>query len=83
MKYLTDDLRITGMEEVTAPEDLSAELPISDDTSRLIFSARQQISEILHGTDPRLLVVVGPCSIHDPKTAIDYAGQLAAIAEEL
>ena len=83
MKYLTDDLRITGMEEVTAPEDLSAELPISDDTSRLIFSARRQISEILHGTDPRLLVVVGPCSIHDPKAAVDYAGQLAAIAEEL
>ncbi|MCZ6710425.1 MAG: 3-deoxy-7-phosphoheptulonate synthase [Gammaproteobacteria bacterium] len=83
MKYLTDDLRITGMEEVTAPEDLSAELPISDDTSRLIFSARGQIGEILHGTDPRLLVVVGPCSIHDPKAAVDYARQLAAIAEEL
>ncbi len=83
MKYLTDDIRITGMEEVAAPEDLSSELPISDDASRLIFSARKQISEILHGTDPRLLVVVGPCSIHDPKAAIEYAQQLAAIAAEL
>jgi len=71
------------MEEVAAPEDLSSELPISDDASRLIFSARKQISEILHGTDPRLLVVVGPCSIHDPKAAIEYAQQLAAIAAEL
>ena len=83
MKYLTDDIRITGMEEVAAPEDLSSELPISDHASRLIFSARKQISEILHGTDPRLLVVVGPCSIHDPKAAIEYAQQLAAIAAEL
>jgi 3-deoxy-7-phosphoheptulonate synthase len=83
MKYLTDDVRITGMEEVTAPEDLTSELPISDDASRLIFSTRKQISEILNGTDPRLLVVVGPCSIHDPKAAIDYARQLAAVATDL
>jgi 3-deoxy-7-phosphoheptulonate synthase len=83
MKYLTDDVRITGMEEVTAPEELTSELPISDDASRLIFSNRKQISEILHGTDPRLLVVVGPCSIHDPKAALEYARQLADVAGEL
>ena len=83
MKYLTDDVRITGMEEVTAPEDLISELPISDDASRLIFSNRKQIGDILRGTDPRLLVVVGPCSIHDPNAAVDYARQLAAVAAEL
>ena len=83
MKYLTDDVRITGMEEVIAPEDLLTELPIDDDASELIFSNRKQISEILHGNDPRLLVVIGPCSIHDPRAALEYADHLAAIAGEL
>ena len=83
MKYLTDDVRITGMDEVIAPESLLTELPIDDDASELIFSNRKQISEILHGNDPRLLVVIGPCSIHDPRAALEYADQLAAIAGEL
>jgi 3-deoxy-7-phosphoheptulonate synthase len=83
MKYLTDDVRIIGMEEVTAPETLLSELPITDSVSRLVFSNRKQISEILHGSDPRLLVVVGPCSIHDPEAALDYAKRLAPVAEDL
>lgn len=83
MKYLTDDVRITGMEEVIAPADLIATLPIDDAASRLIFSTRQQISRILRGKDPRLLVVIGPCSIHDPAAALEYADRLAAIATEL
>ena len=83
MKYLTDDVRITGMEEVIAPEDLLAELPINDDASELIFSNRKQIGEILRGDDPRLLVVIGPCSIHDPGAALEYADRLAEIAGEL
>ncbi len=83
MKYLTDDVRITGMEEVIAPEDLLAELPIEDDASELIFSDRKRISDILHGNDPRLLVVIGPCSIHDPRAALEYADRLALIAREV
>ena len=79
MKYLTDDVRITGMEEVIAPEDLLAELPINDDASELIFSNRKQIGEILRGDDPRLLVVIGPCSIHDPGAALEYADRLAEV----
>ena len=76
MKYLTDDLRITGMEEVTAPADLIAESPLSAGASELVFHSRQQISEIVHGRDRRLLVVIGPCSIHDPTAAREYAERL-------
>tara|TARA_A100001037_G_scaffold42814_1_gene33876 strand:+ start:71399 stop:72460 length:1062 start_codon:yes stop_codon:yes gene_type:complete len=83
MKYLTDDVRITGMEEVIAPEDLIAELPISDDASRHIFANRKQISDILHGDDARLVAVVGPCSIHDTEAALEYAGRLNELASEL
>ena len=76
MKYLTDDLRITGMEEVTPPADLIAESGVSPAASELVFHSRRQISEIVHGRDRRLLVIVGPCSIHDPAAARDYAERL-------
>ena len=80
MKYVTDDLRITGMEEVIAPDQLLADLPVPDEATELIFGTRHTISEILHGRDDRLLVVIGPCSIHDPGAAAEYADRLAARA---
>ncbi len=80
MKYLTDDLRITGMEEVVAPNELIREIPISDQVSELVFSNRQTVSRILRGEDPRLLVIIGPCSIHDPAAALEYAERLAVAA---
>ncbi|MEZ5558261.1 MAG: 3-deoxy-7-phosphoheptulonate synthase [Pseudomonadales bacterium] len=80
MKYLTDDIRITGMEEVIAPEALIQDLPITDTASRTVFDTRNAISDILHGRDSRLLVVIGPCSIHDPAAALEYAERLAAEA---
>ena len=83
MKYLTDDVRIIGMEEVIAPEELIAEIPLSDHASELIFANRKQISDILHGNDPRVLAVVGPCSIHDPKAGLEYAERLVQIANDL
>ena len=57
MQYLTDDIRITGMQEVIAPESLMQELPITPEVSTLVFSTRQAVSNILHGRDDRLLVV--------------------------
>ena len=81
MKYHTDDIRITGMEEVVAPEALLEELPITDAASRTVFTTRQEIGDILHGRDPRLMVVIGPCSIHDPKAALEYADRLVALAQ--
>lgn len=83
MKFLTDDTRITGMEEVIAPDQLIRDLPLPDAASRLIFDARQAASNIIHGHDDRLLVIIGPCSIHDPEAANDYAARLAAEARRL
>ncbi|MDZ7824805.1 MAG: hypothetical protein U5R48_00650 [Gammaproteobacteria bacterium] len=69
MKFLTDDVRITGMEEVIAPEQLLRDLPVPDAVSRLIFDTRKEAAAILHGEDDRLIAVIGPCSIHDPAAA--------------
>ena len=77
---LTDDVRITGMEEVIAPEALIEALPITAAASRTTFTTRQAISDILHGRDPRLMVVIGPCSIHDPAAALEYADRLLELA---
>ena len=83
MQYLTDDVRITGMAEVRAPAQLIDELPLADLHSTLVFNVRRQASEIIAGRDPRLLVVVGPCSIHDPKAAREYAARLKEQADAL
>ena len=77
MKYHTDDVRITGMEEVLPPEALLEALPVSDAASQLVFTERHEISDIIHGRDQRLVVVIGPCSIHDPVAALEYADRLA------
>ena len=82
MLYQTDDTRITGMEEVIAPEALMEQLPISAEASSLVFSARQQVADIVHKRDDRLLAIVGPCSIHDPGAALEYAEKLAAAATQ-
>ena len=76
MKYITDDTRIAGQEEVIAPADLVEELPVSERSSKVVFEARQQIRDMLRGHDSRLLVIIGPCSIHDPKAALVYAERL-------
>lgn len=82
MKYHTDDVRITGMQEVFAPEALSSELPISSSQSHLIFQSRKTIADIVRGQDSRLFVLVGPCSIHDPVAALEYADRLAEITQQ-
>lgn len=81
MQYLTDDVRISGMEEAAAPEYLIEELPISQRASQLVFNLRRRLSDIIAGRDDRLAVVAGPCSIHDPKAAMEYAERLAEQAD--
>ena len=83
MKYKTDDLRISGMQVVLAPEELHREYPLSERASDTVYRTRQAIHEILHGTDDRLLVVVGPCSIHDPKAGREYAQRLKHLIDAL
>lgn len=79
----TDDLRIQETQELISPEQLINELPVSDVASDTVSIARRTIHGILTGEDPRLLVVVGPCSIHDPESARDYARRLKALGDEL
>src|SRR6266436_4741635 len=82
MLYPTDDLRITWTKVVLPPVFLEEELPITEKASATVFKARTEIVNILNGKDNRLLVVVGPCSIHDTDAAREYAELLkSAIAE--
>ncbi len=83
MLYHTDDLRIATIQEVIPPEQLHEELPITDYASETVFYARKAAQSILHGKDDRLVVVVGPCSIHDPEAAYTYASRLRPIISEL
>lgn len=83
MKYKTDDLRITAMKEVSPPVQLHHDSPMSDAASKLIFETRTAIHNILHGKDDRLLVVIGPCSVHDPDAAREYAERLLKMRQEL
>lgn len=82
MQYLTDDIRITGMQEVIPPDTLMSQLPMTPDASSLVFATRQAISDIVHKSSDRILVIVGPCSIHDPVAAIEYAKKLVLSAEQ-
>ena len=77
----TDDLRITQVRPLLAPAILLEEIPISDRASNVVANTRQAIGEVLEGRDPRLVVVAGPCSIHDPKAALEYAERLQQLAE--
>ncbi len=83
MKTIVDDVRIAAINELLSPDDLVRELPISKEAEALVYSARQQIHRILHGADDRLLVIVGPCSIHDLAAAHDYAARLKVQADRL
>jgi len=73
MNYLTDNTRIIDRQKVPAPYELVNKHPIDDEISRLVYGTRNEISQILHGKDDRLLVVSGPCSIHDTDSALEYA----------
>jgi 3-deoxy-7-phosphoheptulonate synthase len=77
----TDDLRITQVRPLIPPAILLEEIPISERASNVVSNARQAVAAILDGRDPRLAVIAGPCSIHDPKAAIEYAERLQRLAE--
>lgn len=77
------NLPATACITLPTPAELQQRLPLSASLRQRIDSQRQDISNILNGQDPRLLVVIGPCSIHDPVAAMDYAQRLAELAQEL
>ena len=83
MFHQTDDVRIRQLKPLIPPAILMEELPLTEQASVLVARTRQEIAGLLHGRDERLLVVVGPCSLHDPAAGLDYARRLAAAAEAL
>ncbi len=79
----TDDLRITGTRELRSPDELISLVPVSEEAAQTVTNCRNDVREILQGRDDRLVVIVGPCSIHDPEAALEYADKLAALAPSL
>ena len=78
----TDDLRIQRLETLSPPSQVIGEAPATSRIAETVGDARRAAHRILHGHDERLMVVIGPCSIHDPKAALDYARRLAAAREQ-
>jgi len=83
MRHTTDDLRIREIKELAPPSHLLREFPISDRAATTTYAARQAIHRVLHGMDDRLVVIVGPCSIHNPEAAREYAARLRGERERL
>ena len=79
----THNLHVKESIRLIAPRDLKAQLPMTETANHTVVAGREAISAILKQTDPRLLVVVGPCSIHDPKGALEYATRLNTLRREL
>jgi 3-deoxy-7-phosphoheptulonate synthase len=79
----TSDVRVREAVPLLSPAELKAQLPLSEESAETVLTSREAVGNIISGRDPRLLAVVGPCSIHDPAVAMDYARRLAALRTEL
>ena len=82
MNYSTDNTRIIDRRKVPAPYELVNKYPIDDQIARLVYGTRNEVSQILHDKDDRVFVVVGPCSIHDPESALEYAQKLVTESQK-
>jgi 3-deoxy-7-phosphoheptulonate synthase len=83
MQYRTDDLRIKEIKELLPPSHLLRDFPITHNAAKTVYETRQAIHRILHGADDRLMVIMGPCSIHDVKAAKEYAAKLKEAKDRL
>ncbi|PCH63118.1 MAG: 3-deoxy-7-phosphoheptulonate synthase [SAR86 cluster bacterium] len=83
MSAITDDLNIASIEALITPAQLKSQLPLEGETLEKVRVARETIFSILERKDPRLFVVLGPCSIHDADEALDYARRLKILADEV
>lgn len=82
-KVETNNLKVAHVEPIISPYNLKQVFPLSDQGATFVNNSRNTIKNILQGKDPRLMAVVGPCSIHDEKAALEYAQRLAGLAREL
>ena len=78
-----DDVNVEQMTEIPSPDEIYARIPLSDAAAETVLAGRTALRAILDRKDPRLFVVVGPCSIHDPQAALDYARRLKRLADEV
>jgi len=78
----TDELRTARIDSLITPAELAERYPMTPAVADQVLDARRRIEKILNGDDPRLLVIIGPCSIHDPEAAVDYARRLARLREK-
>ena len=83
MQYQTDDIRIKEVNELVPPSHVLRELPLTEAAAKTTYEARHAIHRVLHGADDRLIVIMGPCSIHDVKAAKEYAGLLCEARNQL
>ncbi len=83
LELLLDNLNVVELTEIPSPAEVKARLPLSEAAASTVLGGRARIRDILDRTDPRLFVVVGPCSIHDSKAALEYAVRLKALADEV
>ncbi|MBM6695610.1 3-deoxy-7-phosphoheptulonate synthase [Bifidobacterium pullorum subsp. saeculare] len=75
--------RVVEIEPLPTPAQVLADMPLSETAQRVVVESRDAIRDVLHGRDDRLLVIVGPCSVHDPRAALDYARRLSALNDDL
>jgi 3-deoxy-7-phosphoheptulonate synthase len=83
MPATTSDINVLRTAPLISPEDLDRELPISPEAAATVLAGRRAIQAVLRGEDPRLLMIVGPCSIHDEEAALEYAGRLLKVAKQV
>ncbi len=77
----TADLHVASFTSIPSPAEIASELPVGDERAALVARTRDEVRAVMAGEDDRLLVVVGPCSIHDPEAGLEYAGRLTLEAE--
>ena len=83
MPYQTDDLRIKEIKELVPPSHVLREFGLTEKAAKTVFETRQAVHRVLHGADDRLVVIIGPCSIHDVKAAKEYAERLKEVRARL
>lgn len=79
----TSDVNVARTEPLMSPDDFDREIPLTQAATDTVIKSRKAIRDILHGDDPRMLMIVGPCSIHDEASSLEYAERLATLAKEL
>lgn len=82
-EYAVDDLNVVSQEILISPANIKSKLPITEAAAKVVTEGRQAVRDILDGKDHRLIVVIGPCSIHDVDAAMDYANRLKKLADEV